>query len=196
MSARLASVVVVSLLACACSSPTTPTPLPVQNPVPTPAPPPVVLPLLVFTPDTTTPIANSFTLFGDTSTAGEVMLTMNANAFQSLRHISSVRATLLYDPLVLVPDNSYEAGSWLTQGSLLTTFLFLTAPGEVIVRIDRPDSLAGVSGSGPVFAKRFRVVAGVRNRTTQVEWNDIHAYATTSLSDLLGRAYGGTIRIQ
>jgi len=202
MSTRLASAVVVSLLACACSSPTTPTltPLPVTNPPATPAP---VKPTLTFTPESSTPVANSYTLSADTTTAGEITLTMNANAFASTRHVAKVRATLLYDPDVLVEDSGYIQGDWMKQNNALAVFTIGTyGAGQLGLWVDRPDSLPGVNGSGAIVSKRFTVARGVRNRTTPVQWTDTHAFnvgglsGTQSLTDLLVRDYAGMITIQ
>jgi len=196
MCARLLSAAVLgcALLAFGCSSPTTPTltPLPITNPPATPAP---VKPTLSFVAEPAL-LPNSFTVSANTTIAGELTVTINASGFLAVSRVSKVRGTLLYDPAVLTPDQFYLPGAWLNQDGALTTFeISIQSPGHLVIRIDRPDSLLGVTGSGAIVGQRFTVNAGVRNRTPPLQWTDTNAY-TSGFNDLLRHAYGGTITIQ
>lgn len=151
---------------------------------------------LLFAPETTNPAGNSYTIDAALGVPGEITLRMNAFNFVPGRPVHKVRATLIYDASVLAPaDNTFQSGPWMTQGGALTEFNLSSSPGRYVIRIDRPDSVPGVSGSGTIFSKRFVAVAGVRNRSTPLQWTDTDAF-TSEFAQALSRAYGGTVTVQ
>lgn len=154
---------------------------------------PPSFPAITFTPDSATPVSNSYTVTMSSTSSGTFILAMNANNFT--RAIHKVRGTLLFDPQVLADDNTYEQGPFMLQGNALTQFNISGSRGQLFIRIDRPDSVAGVTGSGVIIRQRFTVIGGVRNRTTPIQWTDTNAY-TSSFSEVLARSYGGTVTIE
>lgn len=176
---------------------TTTTAPPTAAPPPVPPAPAPVPPTLTFAVETTNPMGNSYTVDAALGVPGEITIRMNAFSFAPGRPVHKVRATLLYDPAILMPaDNFYSQGPWMLTGGALTTFDIRSGtPGRLTISIDRPDNVSGVTGSGTIISKRFLSVSGVRNRSTPLQWTDTDAY-TVAFAQALTRAYGGFVSVQ
>jgi hypothetical protein len=105
------------------------------------------------------------------------------------------RGAIFFDDRTLTVLN-YSLGEYMGQdGAATDVSVTGLGSGRVSIRIDRPDTILGATGSGVVLTLRFKAATGVRSGASPLQWDDPHAY-TASFSDVLAHAYGGTITIQ
>lgn len=152
-----------------------------------------------FTGETTTPSLNTYwlereTAFALSSDPTAIGVRVNANFTAPF---SKVRGTLRYDGAVL-ESLGWTSSDFMKQGGALVDFFIsspLTGTGREL-RIDRPDSLPGVTGSGTILILWFKAAnQAARGKTSPLQWDDAHAY-TASFSERLSRTYGGSITVQ
>ena len=135
----------------------------------------------------------SFTNAGG-GVAGQVAVNVMANQFN--RAVSMFRGTILYDSGIVELVN-YTEGDWMKQNNAIATFSVTSnaARNGVVIRVDKPTSVLGSTGSGVVLTLRFKPVAGVVSGSSQLQWTDTNAYNFQFEEQLFG-TQGGTITIR
>jgi hypothetical protein len=177
----------VGLSACGSNPVAPPTPAP-----PTPTPTPALV--LTFTPQTASPIGAALAIFPGSRGQKEGMISLAVTA-HNLNNVSKVRGEILWDPDVLDFD-SWGEGDWFKQGGALVEWSFYDYAGKISLRLDRPSTLPGASGSGEIVLFRFKPHGTRRTGSTPLQWNNPELWESDYSDCRLDNVYGGTITIQ
>lgn len=179
------STLVLALLATGCSGDDDE-----DDPLPTPTP---AARNLHFTPSSPSGESQSFWLTSTTQDVPTINVDVNVR-FSAGCAPSKFRGTLVYDASLLKVLN-YSDGTFFQQGgAVVTTIVQNATPGNVVIRLDRPDSTGGVSGQGVAITIRFQA----KDQTTglsPLQWTDTNAY-TPSFTDCLLVARNASIAVQ
>lgn len=174
-----------SLVGCGGSGPTAPTP----TPAPTLQPPSLVLQADAAP---TGPGVLYLEPSSESAVLGQVAIRVMA---RSITRWSKFRGTLIFDPALLAVQD-YSRGSYLEQdGAIVDYSVTSSGAGRVTFRLDRPDSLAGATGTGIVLVIRFRSLSGVRTGRSPLQWDSTNFY-DSNFSDRLSQDAGGAVVIQ
>jgi hypothetical protein len=115
--------------------------------------------------------------------------------FQDTCRVHKIRASFTYDSTVLQVVNHTE-GPFMQQGDTVPDTTLTHGVGRVTFRIDRPDSVGGVSGRDHVIIIRFRPVNNVaRGSVSPLKWTEAHAY-TANFIDCLHAARDAEISVR
>lgn len=183
---RLSLTILATLLMASCGSSSTPT-------APTPAP----VTTLTFASDVSGYAGvRSYSFTGTGTAPSPIDVTVMANQWD--RAVSNFRGTVLFDPK-LVEVESFTQGEFMTQGNVIVTFSVTpnAARNGVVIRVDRPTSVLGATGSGAVVRLRFRAVAGAPAGVSPLQWTETGAFnAGAGTVDQLFGTQGGTITVR
>lgn len=149
--------------------------------------------VLAFTPDTTnTPPPGSFYIDQAPNTSGtdEIFLRVNANFTTPFWKF---RADILFTASVL-EFLDYTDGTYMQQGGVTVDRLVTSTTGRINIQIDRPDSAAGVTGSGTVLTLHFAPRPGTDGQSSPIRFSDAHAF-TNGFQERLISTIGGNVTV-